>query len=130
MISHIVAMKFNAGVTAAQIEALERQLDALPNLITEIHSYEFGRDLVRSPRSYDFGLIALFANIESLQRYQEHPEHRKVLATIGQICQNVVTVDFEYALLKSARSGKGADDQAAWQAILDQHGNRSQETDR
>lgn len=120
MISHLVAMKFNAGVTAAQIEGLERQLDALPNLIAEIHSYEFGKDIVRSPRSYDFGLIALFANIESMQRYQNHPEHRKVLATIAEICQNVVTVDFEYATLKSETAGQGRQgDQDRWQAILD-----------
>jgi len=120
MISHIVAMSFKAGVTAAQIEGLERQLDALPNAIVEIHSYEFGKDLVRSPRSYDFGLVAIFANLESLQRYQSHPEHLKVLATIGQICQSVVTVDFEYATLKSQQPSTGAQsDQDGWQAILD-----------
>jgi len=121
MISHVVALSFKPGVTAAQIKTLEGQLDALPNLIPQIHSYEFGRDLVRSPRSYDFGLIALFANLESLQRYQNHPEHRKVLETIGQICQNVITVDFEYAAIKSEPPGKPAamEDQDAWQAILD-----------
>jgi hypothetical protein len=119
MISHIVAMKFKSGVGVVQIEALERQLNGLPDIIMEIHSYEFGRDRVHSPRSYDFGLIALFANLESLQRYQAHPAHLEVLAAIQQMCENVVTVDFEYAAPKSAKPippTSGSDD--PWQAIL------------
>ena len=95
MINHVVLMKFKPGVCDADIEALERILDALPNIITEIHTYEFGRDLVHSPSSYDFALTALFANLEALNRYQNHPQHLPVLKTMQEICESVATVDFE-----------------------------------
>ena len=37
--------------------------------------YEFDRDVARSERSYDFGLIALFANTKASSRYQVHLNH-------------------------------------------------------
>jgi hypothetical protein len=95
MLYHVVSMQFKPEVDEAAIKALERELDALPNQIYEIQSYEFGRDVVRSERSFDFGLVSLFANTTTLKRYQEHPEHQKVLARIRQMCRSVVTVDFE-----------------------------------
>ena len=75
MINHVMLTKFKSGVSAVDIEELERMLDDLPNRITEIHTYEFGRDLTRSARSYDFALSALFANPEALDRYQSHPRY-------------------------------------------------------
>jgi hypothetical protein len=95
MINHLVLMKFKEGVGEAEVEELEKSLDDLPNKIIEIHSYEFGRDRVHSERSYDFGLVSLFANLDTLQRYQKHPEHLKVLEKIKKICNHVITVDFE-----------------------------------
>ena len=95
MISHVVLMKFKPGVSEVDIEELEKLLNELPNKITEIHAYEFGRDLVRSKRSYDFALTALFANLEALDRYESHPQHLPVLKKIKAICESVVTADFE-----------------------------------
>jgi hypothetical protein len=94
MLNHVVLMKFKPGVTDAQVAELAGRLDDLPNRITEIHTFEFGRDVVRSDRSYDFALLSLFANADALRRYQRHPEHRKVLDLIKTCCESVVTVDF------------------------------------
>ncbi len=95
MINHIVLMKFKPGVNGSDISDLEKHMDDLPNNIAEIHSYEFGRDVVRSERSYDFGLIALFANTEALSRYQVHPDHLVVLEKVKNMCNHIITVDFE-----------------------------------
>jgi len=95
MINHLVLLKFKSGVTESDIEELEKMLDDLPNKITEIHLYEFGRDIIRSQRSFDFALVSLFANIEALERYQQHRQHLPVLKKIKQMCENVATVDFE-----------------------------------
>ena len=95
MIRHIVMLKFKSGTTDAQVEEMTALLEELPNKIIEIHLFEFGRDVLKSDRSYDFGLVALFANIEALGRYQKHPEHLKVLEKIGDICEDVKIVDFE-----------------------------------
>jgi hypothetical protein len=95
MINHVVLLKFKPGTTDADIEELEKMLEDLPNKIVQIHSYEFGRDLVHSQRSYDFALVALFANLESLKRYQEHRLHQPVLKKIKHLSESVATVDFE-----------------------------------
>lgn len=95
MINHVVLLKFKADVSDADIEDLEKSLDDLPNRIHEIHTYEFGKDVVRSPRSYDFALVALFANVPAVERYLEHPAHRPVAKKIQQLCERIITVDFE-----------------------------------
>jgi hypothetical protein len=88
-------LKFKPGVSEVDIEERERMLDDLPNKIIEIHAYEFGRDLVHSARSYDCAIVALFANMDTLERYQTHPQHLPVTGKIQEICESVNTVDFE-----------------------------------
>ena len=39
--------------------------------------------------------MALFANLQALDRYQAHPRHLPVIKKIQQIGDKVVTVDFE-----------------------------------
>jgi hypothetical protein len=95
MLYHTVLMNFREDVPEEDIQKLEAQLDDLPNRIMEIQMFEFGRDVVRSERSADFALVALFANPAALARYQEHPAHREVLAYIGEICTSVQAGDFE-----------------------------------
>lgn len=109
MIHHLVMMRFKPGVGDDQIGALEAILDDLPNRIIEIHLYEFGRDLLHAKRSYDFGLSALFANLEALQRYQRHPGHLAVLEKIKELCEDVVTVDF-----RGSEVGGNRDAEATW----------------
>lgn len=94
MLNHVVLMKFKKDVTEEQIQELENHLEELPNKIFEIHGYEFGRDIIHSDRSYDFALLSLFANIESLQRYQAHPDHQTVLKIILSLCESIYAVDF------------------------------------
>ncbi len=95
MINHVVLIKFKPGVSDSDIDALEKSLDDLPNRIVEIQTYEFGRDLLHTAKSYDFALVALFANLEAVQRYQEHPDHLKVWQQITRLSKNTLTVDFE-----------------------------------
>ena len=94
MLNHIVLIKFKQDTPEKDIQDMQNLLEELPNKIFEIHSYEFGRDIIHSDRSYDFALVALFANTEALNRYQIHPEHRVVLKKLGSISESVVTVDF------------------------------------
>ena len=95
MINHVVLMKFKPDVNDDQINDLEKSLDDLPNKIIEIHTYEFGRNLVRSEKSYDFALVALFANLESVRRYLEHPAYLKVFQNMNKLCENILTAAFE-----------------------------------
>lgn len=94
MLNHVVAMKFKPGISEADISELEDALEQLPNAIVEIQVYEFGRDILKTERSFDFAIVSLFANKEALQRYQQHPEHIKVGQKLKVLCDKIVTVDF------------------------------------
>ena len=95
MITHVVMMKFKPEVTDDQIADLEESFEELPDKITEIQSYEFGRDVVQSERSYDFALVSIFANLETLKQYQKHPAHLVVVQKLQKMCAEIIAVDFE-----------------------------------
>ncbi len=95
MLRHIVLLKFKEGTTNEKKEELEKSLKALPDKISEIKDYEMGFDIIQSPRSYDFGLIATFEDVEALKRYQEHPDHVAVLKLVLEISDGIIAVDFE-----------------------------------
>jgi len=94
MLNHVVLLKFKPDIAESDINKLEALLDDLPNRISEILVYEFGRNTIPSERAYDFALVSLFANPETLERYRQHPEHLKVLDHIKNICENIITTDF------------------------------------
>ena len=94
MLNHLTLLKFKKPTTDAAVEDLSSDLDALPNSIVEIQMLEFGRNVIRTPRSYDFAVWALFANEETLARYLQHPKHLLVVEKIEQMSDSVVTVAF------------------------------------
>ncbi len=94
MIKHVVMLKFKKDAQETGIGELEKKLGALPGVIPEIKSYEFGRDVLRSERSYDFALVSVFEDIEFLKRYQIHPRHKEVLKKVKDLCDSVIVADF------------------------------------
>lgn len=94
MLKHVVFFEFKQGIGEEEIVDLEKSLNALPPVIPEILSYEFGRDVVRSERSYDLALVSTFKDLDSLQRYQIHPAHQIVLQKVNNLCESVLAVDF------------------------------------
>jgi hypothetical protein len=96
MLKHVVFLKFNDGVTDLEIAALENALGGLPALIPEIKGFQFGRDIVRSERSYDFALVSDFEGVEAMKRYQLHPDHVPVVGMVRSLSANILAVDFEY----------------------------------
>lgn len=95
MIKHIVFMKFKAGTTDKDIAEMEKRLAGLPGKIPEIKEFQFGRDIVRSERSYDFALVSAFDDLEAMKRYQPHPDHQPVLAKVKEISESILAVDFK-----------------------------------
>ena len=94
MLKHLVFIKFKSDAKEERIQDMEKGLGSLPDVIPEIKFYDFGRDVVRSERSYDFGLISHFEDKDALPRYATHPEHQKVLQIILENAENIVAVDF------------------------------------
>jgi hypothetical protein len=96
MIKHVVFMKFKEGTEESAIAEIETSLGALPGRIPEIYSYEFGRDVIGSNRSYDFALVSAFADLEALDRYRVHPDHQQAVQKITEACSSILAVDFEF----------------------------------
>ncbi|HAJ28490.1 MAG TPA: stress responsive alpha-beta barrel domain-containing protein [Syntrophus sp. (in: bacteria)] len=96
MLKHIVFMKFKKDVDAAQVEGLIKTLGTLPGKIDEIKTFEFGPDILKSERSYDFALSASFTDLDSLKSYQVHPDHIPVLQKVRGMCETILVVDFEW----------------------------------
>ena len=38
----------------------------------------------------DFALVSEFENLETMQRYQVHPAHQKVVAKIKEVCDSIL----------------------------------------
>jgi len=96
MLKHIVIMKFKTGVDNHQIEDVKKALGSLPGKIPAIRHFEFGADVLKSERSYDFALVAAFDDIAALKTYQTHPDHIPVLQKVRNVCETILVVDYEW----------------------------------
>jgi hypothetical protein len=98
MLKHIVMWQF-----ASQAEGKSKQenmdqircaLLQLPSAIPEILSMEIGQDIGVGREPYDMVLITTFADAAALERYQHHPDHLAVSATVSKVRTARATVDF------------------------------------
>lgn len=70
-------------------------LAALKEIIPEIKSMETG--INQNPNNeYDAVLISEFETLEDLERYKNHPEHRKVSALCREIRLDRQAIDYEF----------------------------------
>ena len=95
MLTHIVIWKYRADIEQAIREEHVARLRRLSSVIPAIVSFAVGADVLRLPRSYDTGLVAVFRDRAALNAYTIHPEH-VVAADFGRgISEHVASVDFE-----------------------------------
>jgi Stress responsive A/B Barrel Domain len=94
MLTHIVCWKYKPEIDSAVRSKHIESLRALTGVISEIVSLNVGADLLHLERSFDTGLVAVFADRDALDRYTDHPEHQKVAAMGREISETVVSVDF------------------------------------
>jgi len=95
MLTHIVIWKYRADVEPDVCLEHVRMLSGLASLIKEIESLSVGSDVLKLPRSFDSGLVAVFRDQAALDAYTVHPEHLKVAAFGKTISEQVASVDFE-----------------------------------
>jgi hypothetical protein len=77
-------------------EIIKMQLENLKNLIPEIKMIEVGINYPNAPKTnYDIALYSVFENLDALNVYQEHPEHKKIAAFIGKVRTARAAVDYE-----------------------------------
>ncbi len=94
MLTHIVMVKLKPGTQRDKAERVISDLRGLPGRIPEIREFEVGEDIIHSPRSFDYVLVARFDDVAALQRYQQHPNHLPVGAALQAMSEQMVSVDF------------------------------------
>ena len=95
MLTHIVIWKYRADIEQEVREEHVALLRALRGAIPALVSLSVGFDLLRLPRSYDTGLVAVFHDRAALEAYTIHPAHIKVAELGRSISEHVASVDFE-----------------------------------
>lgn len=76
---HVVLFRWTEGTTTGQQDEVAARLAELPGRIPEIRSYSLGVDAGVNPGSFEFAVVADFADRESYLVYRDHPEHRAVI---------------------------------------------------
>jgi hypothetical protein len=94
MLLHLVCFKYKADVIEARRDEHRDRLKGLSDL-PGIVSLVVGRDVVRSPRSYDTGLAIEFTDRAALDAYQKNERHVPVSQFGASLSDHVVAVDFE-----------------------------------
>jgi hypothetical protein len=95
MLTHIVIWKYRDDVEPEVRETHLSMLRGLAATIPVIESLAVGFDVLKLPRSYHTGLVAVFRDRAALQTYTVHPEHVKVVAFGRAITEQIASVDFE-----------------------------------
>lgn len=94
MLTHIVCWKYSDKASAEDRKAHIDALRSLPDKIPHIISFHVGSDILHLERSFDTGLVAVFADREALDAYTDHPDHQQVAAFGKKVAEKVVSVDF------------------------------------
>ena len=94
MLTHIVVWKYGDDVGQFAREEHVNLLRSLGTLIPQVESLLVGFDILHLARSYDTGLVAVFADQAALDAYTVHPEHKRVAEFGREISQHVASVDF------------------------------------
>jgi len=100
MIKHIVffglADSAEGKSKIENAEIIKSELENLINFIPEIKKIEVGINTPNAPKTnFDIALYSEFENMETLNIYQEHPEHKRVAAYIGKVRTSRAAVDYE-----------------------------------
>ena len=95
MLTHIVIWKYRDNIEPDVRQTHLNMLRSLTAAIPSIESLKVGFDVLKLPRSYDTGLVAIFRDRAALDAYTVHPEHVKVVEFGRAITERIASVDFE-----------------------------------
>ena len=95
MLKHVVLFKFKPESTEAQRQELVAALNGLARTIPEVKTLKtFLKAPGAAERCYHLGLFSEFADLEALDRYIVHPEHRKVVKLVEACCDDRSVFDY------------------------------------
>lgn len=96
MFHHVALFRFKEGTTEKQIDVVTAALDALPDQITVLAGYRFGRDAGITDGSWDYAVVADVSDAIDYPAYRDHPAHRAVVNDlIAPLVAEAARVQFE-----------------------------------
>ena len=94
MVVHLVSFKYRKDVDEAARQDHRARLKALAD-IDGVIDFKVGADFVRSPRSYDTGIVVQFRDRAALDSYATNPRHVPVAQMGRDLSDSIVAVDFD-----------------------------------
>ena len=98
MFKHIVMWKLKEQGDKAAKErdalAIKSRLEGLKATIEEISHIEVGINACESAASYDVVLYSDFADLDALDRYRVHPDHKEAAAFVASVTSDRAVVDY------------------------------------
>ena len=96
MIKHVVLFNIKAGTSQKQIDAMVAGYDSMKDVVPELLSWSMGPTCAPTGE-FAHAMVAVVENMETLQRYVDHPLHKQVAAELGRpIFEKRVIADYEF----------------------------------
>jgi hypothetical protein len=93
---HVVAFKFKASASKAQIQEVVDAFRALPKKVPAIQSFDWGTNV--SPEKHDkgftHGFTLSFKSEKDRDDYLVHPEHKAFGKLVGPVLEDVFVIDY------------------------------------
>lgn len=99
MIKHIVMFRLKDSAEghskAENARKLKILLEALKEKIPVVKCLEVGINVGKSASASDIVLYSEFDDMQALEVYREHPEHKKAVDFITKVCSEKRVIDYE-----------------------------------
>lgn len=88
MIRHIVLLKFREDITQDAVDAMFADLHAIESKVPGVVSITsgFSESPEKMERGFMHGFVADFMDWDTLQAYQDHPDHKALGAKLVAAC--------------------------------------------
>jgi hypothetical protein len=94
LITHIVTFKMKDG-SPEHIARCVEMVEGMRGKVASLRSLEVGVNIVDTPQSHHFCLVATFDDLAGLQAYQDDPVHLEVATYLRAERETSAAVDFE-----------------------------------
>lgn len=96
MIKHVVLVKLKANASREQIDRMLEGYKSMKDSIPDLLGWSMGPNR-RRDGEFDYAMVAVVEDEESLRRYVEHPLHRQVARELGRpIFEKREIADYEF----------------------------------
>jgi hypothetical protein len=94
--THLASFRWKDQTTPTDVAKITAALTELATRLNGVESYRCGADVSRTPDSYDYAVVGVFAGRDDFLAYRDHPEHQRILKElIGPNLANRIVVQLQ-----------------------------------